>query len=75
MNGFTVKGVTTMPTYKLTPEQIQNINRMKRMTLNPAYGGTLTMPDESDKITAETKAIVKAGGMEIKLSLAEAFKL
>lgn len=64
-----------MPTYNLTPEHIQKINRMRNMTLNPAYGGTITLPDEGEEITGTTRAIVKAGGMEIKLTMAEAFKL
>lgn len=54
----------------LSPAQIQKLNKMKRLNLNPAYGGTLVLPTNPAE-----GATVKCSGMEIKITIAEAFKL
>jgi len=59
-----------MAQHDLSPAQIQKLNKMKRLNLNPAYGGKLNLPDDPTQ-----GATVTCSGMEIKITVAEAFKL
>lgn len=55
-----------MPKFDLKPVQIQKLNRMKKVNLNPTEGGTLITADKG--FFGSPAAVVKAGEMEIKLT-------
>lgn len=53
--------------YKLSPSQIQKLNRMKHMSINPNTFLILTIKGTTAKVTGPA--------LEVSITLAEAFKL
>ena len=62
-----------MPKFDLKPAQIQKLNRMKKVNLNPTEGGTLITADKG--LFGSPAAVVKAGEIEIKLTWFEVLRL